>query len=102
MPRTRLTSYSLSATSLSRTISFGAPLLLSCFLHLCSLRDRFTVNLDPNGNQGMGIPWPRYDTQNRRSMMFQDSSLFPLRVVKDDYREAPLDFIANLSLIHPI
>ncbi|KZV67946.1 carotenoid ester lipase precursor [Peniophora sp. CONT] len=63
---------------------------------------RFVVNLDPNGKQGLGIPWPRYDNQKRQSMMFQDSSLFPLRVVKDDYRDAPLDFIANLSIIHPI
>lgn len=62
----------------------------------------FVVNLDPNGKQGLGIPWPRYDTQKRQSMMFQDSALFPLSVVRDDYRDAPLDFIANLSLIHPI
>ena len=64
---------------------------------------RFTANLDPNGPPGMGIHWPRYDTQNKLSLLFQDSELEwdQLRIVKDDYREGPLDFITNLSLRYP-
>ena len=51
----------------------------------------------------MGIHWPRYDTQNKLSLLFQDSELEwdQLRIVKDDYREGPLDFITNLSLRYP-
>ncbi|KZV61365.1 alpha beta-hydrolase [Peniophora sp. CONT] len=63
----------------------------------------FVVNLDPNGKDGRGnVTWPRYDNQKRQSMMFQDSALNRLLVVKDDYRDAQLDFVAELSLDHPI
>ncbi|KAI9454056.1 carotenoid ester lipase precursor [Lactarius psammicola] len=69
------------------------------------LRDyiiRFTNNLDPNGNKGLGIPWPQWDPKKPKAVIFQDSTLFPLIVGDDNYRTDPLSYVANMSLLYPI
>ncbi|KAI0052207.1 carotenoid ester lipase precursor [Auriscalpium vulgare] len=63
---------------------------------------RFTNNLDPNGKTGMGINWPQYDVAKPKAAVFQDSTFWPMIVTDDNYRNQALDFVANLSLIHPI
>jgi acetylcholinesterase len=69
------------------------------------LRDyviRFTNNLDPNGNKGLGIPWPQWDPKKPKAVIFQDSVLFPLIVGDDNYRTDPLSYVGNMSLLYPI
>lgn len=63
---------------------------------------RFTVNLDPNGRVGLGIPWPNYEVTNPKALVFQDNALFPMKIQTDDYRKEAIEFAGNLSLIHPI
>ncbi|KAI0265669.1 carotenoid ester lipase precursor [Gloeopeniophorella convolvens] len=63
---------------------------------------RFTNNLDPNGKTGLGIPWPQYNLRRPQAIIFQDNSLFPVVLGDDNYRTDALNFVANLSLIHPI
>ena len=60
----------------------------------------FTRNLNPNGN--MEINWPKYDLRRPKALIFQDDLLFPMIVEDDNYRINSLEFVANLSLIHPI
>jgi len=60
----------------------------------------FTRNLDPNGN--LEITWPQYDLQDPKALVFQDDPLFPVIVGDDNYRIDSLNFVANLSLLHPI
>jgi acetylcholinesterase len=60
----------------------------------------FTRNLDPNGN--LENSWPQYDLQDPKALIFQDDLLFPMIVGDDNYRANPLEFVANLSLLHPI
>ncbi|KAH9970759.1 carotenoid ester lipase precursor [Lactifluus volemus] len=69
------------------------------------LRDyviRFTNNLDPNGDLGLGIPWPKWDPRNPKAIIFQDSTLFPVVIGDDNYRTDPLSFVGNMSLLYPI
>ncbi|KAI9458426.1 carotenoid ester lipase precursor [Lactarius psammicola] len=73
--------------------SFGGQELTDYFIY-------FARNLDPNGN--LEIPWPRYDVRKPMMLVFQDSPFFPVIVGTDDYRVDPLNFVANLSLLHPI
>jgi hypothetical protein len=56
--------------------------------------------LDPNGN--LEGKWPQYDLRDPKALVFQDDPFFPVIVQDDDYRVAPLEFVANLSLLHPI
>jgi hypothetical protein len=63
---------------------------------------RFTNTLDPNEGNGLGIKWPQYDIKKLQNLLFQDSSLFPMRIIAYDYRKGPMDYVANLSLIYPI
>jgi acetylcholinesterase len=72
---------------------FGLQELTDYFIY-------FTHNLDPNGN--LQLPWPQYDVQNPVTLVFQDSLFFPVITEPDDYRVDPLNFVANLSLLHPI
>ncbi|KAG6848012.1 hypothetical protein H0H93_004198 [Arthromyces matolae] len=70
-----------------------------------ALRDyiiRFVVNLDPNGNVGMGIPWPQYDTNKPQVVVFQDSALFPMLHLGDTYRSDQMDYMTNLTLLYPL
>ncbi|KAI0322092.1 carotenoid ester lipase precursor [Amylostereum chailletii] len=62
----------------------------------------FVTSLDPNGGSSVPVKWPQYDLSKPQAVVFQDSTLFPVKVVDDTYRAAPLDFVANLSLLHPI
>jgi len=72
---------------------FGLQELTDYFIY-------FTHNLDPNGDRQ--LPWPQYDAKNPVTLVFQDSLLFPVIPGTDNYRVNPLDFVANLSLRHPI
>jgi acetylcholinesterase len=58
----------------------------------------FTRNLDPNGDLEE-ISWPQYDLRDPKALIFQE---FGLVVEDDNYRIDPLEFVANLSLLHPI
>jgi acetylcholinesterase len=60
----------------------------------------FTRNLDPNGD--LEINWPQYDLRDPKALVFQDDPIFGLVIEDDDYRISPLEFVANLSLLHPI
>ncbi|KAI0060460.1 alpha/beta-hydrolase [Artomyces pyxidatus] len=75
--------------------SFGDGELKDYVIH-------FVNNLDPNGKKGLGIPWPQYDLKKPKAIIFQDSTFWPIKVGDDNYRKDALDFVANLSLIHPI
>ncbi|KAH9030333.1 carotenoid ester lipase precursor [Lactarius pseudohatsudake] len=79
--------------------SFGMGPVLS------ELRDyfiRFTNSLDPNGNRGLGVPWPQWDPKKPKAAIFQDSTLFPVIIGDDNYRTDALNYVANMSLLHPI
>ncbi|KAI0296558.1 carotenoid ester lipase precursor [Multifurca ochricompacta] len=60
----------------------------------------FTRNLNPNGK--LGIKWPQYNLRNPKALIFQDDPFFPVIVGDDNYRANSLEFVANLSLLHPI
>jgi acetylcholinesterase len=69
------------------------------------LRDyviRFTNNLDPNGRNGLGVPWPQWDPRKPKAIIFQDDILFPIVLGDDNYRTDPLNYITNMSLLYPI
>ena len=94
--------------------------LVTSFTDGGELRDyviRFTNNLDPNDKKGFGIPWPQWDANKPKAIIFQDSVLAvgddnhcqdyrttpgPLTVGDDDYRTDPLNYIVNMSLLYPI
>jgi acetylcholinesterase len=69
------------------------------------LRDyvvRFVNNLDPNGKKGLGIPWPQWNAQKPKAIVFQDDILYPIVLSDDNYRTDPLSLVANMSLLYPI
>ncbi|KAH9983658.1 carotenoid ester lipase precursor [Russula vinacea] len=45
------------------------------------------------------ISWPQYDLRDPKALIFLDVGLI---VDDDNYRIDPLEFVANLSLLHPI
>ena len=62
----------------------------------------FVNHGDPNGPSGGGlIPWPSYDTQNRRQLAFLDGDL-PLSIIPDDYRSDGFASLIDLSLKFPL
>ena len=63
---------------------------------------RFVNNLDPNGMRGLGIPWPQWNPQKPKAIVFQDDIFFPMVLGDDNYRTDPLNFVANMSLLYPI
>lgn len=63
---------------------------------------RFTDNLDPNGREGMGIPWPQWDPAKPKALVLTDQMLNPLIIDDDNYRTNALNFVGNLSLKYPI
>ncbi|KAH9008696.1 carotenoid ester lipase precursor [Lactarius deliciosus] len=72
---------------------------------LSELRDyfiRFTNNLDPNGKNGLGVPWPLWDPNKPKAVIFQDDVLFPVVIGDDNYRTDALNFVANMSILGPI
>ncbi|KAI0265668.1 carotenoid ester lipase precursor [Gloeopeniophorella convolvens] len=69
------------------------------------LRDyviRFTNNLDPNGDVGLGIKWPKWNPKKPQAIVFQESSIFPIVLVDDNYRTDPISLVVNMSLTHLI
>ncbi|KAH9040242.1 carotenoid ester lipase precursor [Lactarius hengduanensis] len=63
---------------------------------------RFINNLDPNGKEGLGVPWPQWNPEKPKVIIFQDEALFPIVVGDDNYRTDPLNLVANLSLLYPV
>jgi len=69
------------------------------------LRDyilRFTNSLNPNGREGLGIEWPKWDPAKPKALILQESTFFPLIIGDDNYRSRALDYVANLSIRYPI
>jgi len=64
----------------------------------------FTNKLDPNGETGVWpkVTWPQWDPRNPKALIFQDSALFPWVIGDNNYRTDALQFMRNMSLIHPI
>ncbi|KAM5540854.1 hypothetical protein V8D89_005498 [Ganoderma adspersum] len=60
----------------------------------------FVNKLDPNG-QG-ATPWPKYTLDSRKVLAFQDSTFFPVTVIKDDYRVEGFNILTKLSLQSPM
>jgi acetylcholinesterase len=90
---------------MSRFQAHASDLVDSFFNPKGEIRDyviRFTNNLDPNGKNGLGIPWPKWDARKPKALIFQDSALFPLVIGNDNYRTDPLSYVANMSLLYPI
>ncbi|KAI0298095.1 carotenoid ester lipase precursor [Multifurca ochricompacta] len=63
---------------------------------------QFANNLNPNGDKGLGVPWPQWNSRDPKLIILQDSDLFPIVHGKDDYRTDPLNYVANMSLLYPI
>jgi len=76
---------------------------------LGELRDyviRFVNTLNPNNGPGVGVPWPKWDSDplhpTGRVIIFQDDTFFPIVLGNDDYRTDALSYVTNMSLIYPI
>ena len=79
--------------------------LVASFGPTGELRDyvvRFVNNLDPNGKNGLGIPWPQWNAKKPKAIVFQDDIFFPVVLGDDNYRTDPLSLVANMSLLYPI
>jgi acetylcholinesterase len=63
---------------------------------------RFTNTLDPNGKEGLGIPWPQWNPAKPKALVLTDSILSPLIIDDDNYRSRALDYVGNLSIRYPI
>lgn len=63
---------------------------------------RFTNKLDPNGEEGLGITWPQWDPAKPKALVLTDKILSPLIIDDDNYRSRALDYVADLSIRHPI
>jgi len=63
---------------------------------------RFTNNLDPNGKNGLGVPWPQWDPRKPKAIIFQDDIFFPIVLGDDNYRTDPLNYVMNMSLLYPL
>ncbi|KAA1472211.1 carotenoid ester lipase precursor [Dentipellis sp. KUC8613] len=62
----------------------------------------FASNLDPNKGSGGHLKWPQYDIKDPKAVIFQDSALSPIKIERDDYRQRALEFVGNISLLHPL
>jgi hypothetical protein len=63
----------------------------------------FTNKLDPNGETGWPkVTWPQWDPRKPKALIFQDDVLSPRVIGDDNYRTAALEFMRNISIIHPI
>ena len=64
----------------------------------------FTNKLDPNGKIGPwpSVTWPQWDPEKPKALIFQDDILFPRVIGDDNYRTGALEFMRNISLLHPI
>jgi len=78
--------------------------LLNSFGNGGELKDyiiRFANKLDPNGKKGLGVPWPQWNRDKPKAVIFQDDILFPVIVEDDNARSMPKDYISNMSLLYP-
>ncbi|KAH9057403.1 carotenoid ester lipase precursor [Lactarius vividus] len=71
------------------------------------LRDHiiwFTHNLNPNGetDPGSEVTWPQWDPLKPKALIFQSDARFPRVIGDDNYRTDAMQFMTNMSLIHPI
>jgi len=79
--------------------------LVSAWAPNGELRDyfiRFANTLDPNGKEGLGISWPKWDPAKPKALVGTDSLLTPLTIQNDNYRSRAMDYVGNLSIRHPI
>ena len=53
------------------------------------------------GQKGL-IPWPQWDLKKPRAVIFQNSTLFLLVIIDDNYLTNPLNYVMNVSLIYPL
>ncbi|KDR85818.1 hypothetical protein GALMADRAFT_84978 [Galerina marginata CBS 339.88] len=60
---------------------------------------RFVNNLDPNN--GTGIAWPEYTSESPSLYTFPTLGRDP-ELSDDTYREAPIQYLMNLSLAYPL
>ncbi|KAJ8521685.1 hypothetical protein ONZ45_g1652 [Pleurotus djamor] len=61
----------------------------------------FVNNLDPNG-EGKGIHWPKYTTQSRSLVTFNDDIFFPVALTQDTFRWDAINYLTGLTLANPI
>ncbi|KAJ8454773.1 hypothetical protein ONZ45_g19172 [Pleurotus djamor] len=61
----------------------------------------FVNNLDPNG-EGKGIHWPKYTTQSRSLVTFNDDIFFPVTLTQDTFRWDAINYLTWLTLANPI
>ncbi|KAJ8455896.1 hypothetical protein ONZ45_g18848 [Pleurotus djamor] len=61
----------------------------------------FVNNLDPNG-EGKGIHWPKYTTQSRNLVTFNDDIFFPVTLTQDTFRWDAINYLTWLTLANPI
>ncbi|KAH9061817.1 alpha beta-hydrolase [Lactarius deliciosus] len=59
----------------------------------------FATNLNPNG--GSGPQWPRYTTSSPQLLTLLDGPV-PANITLDTYRVDAIEFITELSLVHPL
>ncbi|KAH9175630.1 carotenoid ester lipase precursor [Lactarius sanguifluus] len=59
----------------------------------------FATNLDPNG--GSGPHWPQYTTSSPQLLTLLDG-VVPANITLDTYRVDALNFLTELSLVHPL
>ncbi|KAH8982052.1 carotenoid ester lipase precursor [Lactarius hatsudake] len=59
----------------------------------------FVTNLDPNG--GSGPHWPQYTTSSPQLLTLLDGAV-PASITPDTYRVDGMNFLTELSLVHPL
>ncbi|KAH9060190.1 carotenoid ester lipase precursor [Lactarius vividus] len=59
----------------------------------------FATNLDPNG--GSGPHWPQYTTSSPQLLTLLDGAV-PANITLDTYRADAMNFLTELSLVHPL
>ena len=63
---------------------------------------RFANNLDPNGREGLGIHWPKWESSNPKALVLTDEIHSPLIIDDDNYRSRALEYVENLSILYPV
>lgn len=59
----------------------------------------FVNDLDPNG-PGL-LTWPQYNTSLPQLLTFQDGPT-PQAITEDSFRADGMDFLSQLTLVHPL
>ena len=63
---------------------------------------RFANDLNPNGHEGLGINWPKWEVSNPKALVLTDEIHSPLIINDDDYRSHALEYVENLSILYPV